>query len=144
MVVYIDDILLLAESREEMASHVLGLVFLLRCLGFVVNSEKSVLFPTQKIEILGFSIDSISMGLTLPYKKVKKILAESRSLVSSENLVSSRALSRLLVSSMQRPVQCSQHHCFTTPSNGILSTPWRGTIKITTPLLRYQSWPEST
>ena len=28
MVVYIDDILLLAESREEMTSHILGLVFL--------------------------------------------------------------------------------------------------------------------
>ena len=73
MVVYINNILLQVESREEMTSHVLGLVFLLEHLGFVVNSEKSVLFPTQKIKFLGFSIDSISMGLTLPYEKAKNI-----------------------------------------------------------------------
>ena len=57
LAVYINDILFLAESREKMTSHVLSLVILLEHLGFVVNSEKSVLSTTQKIEFLGLSID---------------------------------------------------------------------------------------
>ena len=37
MIVYIDDILLLAESSQSLEDHVAGLVYLLECLGFIMN-----------------------------------------------------------------------------------------------------------
>ena len=70
-----------------MTSQVLSLVFLLQHLGFVVNSEKTVLSPTHKIEFLGFTTVSIWMDLTLPYEKAKKIRAESCSILNSKHRV---------------------------------------------------------
>ena len=49
------------------------LIFLLQDLGFVINLQKSVLVPLEKVEFLGLEIDSVRMTLTLPQEKVKKI-----------------------------------------------------------------------
>ena len=50
LIVYIDDILILAESEELAQEHVLGLIYLLENLGFVMNKPKRILEPTQSIE----------------------------------------------------------------------------------------------
>ena len=42
----------------------------------LINPQKSVLVPLQKIELLGLEIDSVRMTLTLPQEKVKKIETE--------------------------------------------------------------------
>ena len=78
IVVYIDDILLMAESQEKARDQASGFVHLLQCLGFTINREKTVLEPTQCLEFLGFMVNTVSMELTLPPKKLKKIRAESR------------------------------------------------------------------
>ena len=52
------------------------LIFLLQSLRFLINLQKSVLEPLQKIEFLGLEIDSVRMTLTLPLEKVKKIETE--------------------------------------------------------------------
>ena len=49
------------------------LTFLLQSLGFVINLQKSVLVPLQKIEFLGLEIDSVRMKLTLRQEKVKTL-----------------------------------------------------------------------
>ena len=95
LVVYIDDILLMAETREKARDHASGLIYLLQCLGFTINSEKTILEPSQRLEFLGFTVDTINMGLSLPTQKIKKIWAESRQLLEAE-LVTCRALSRLI------------------------------------------------
>ena len=41
LVVYIDDILLMAESKEKARDQANGLVYLMNCLGFTVNREKT-------------------------------------------------------------------------------------------------------
>ena len=43
--------------------------------GFIPNDKKSVLIPTQKIEILGHIVDSVKMCVTLPAAKTQKIVA---------------------------------------------------------------------
>ena len=53
MIVYIDNILILAESKELAQDHAVGLVYLLENLGFAVSKSKCVLEPTQTIEFLG-------------------------------------------------------------------------------------------
>lgn len=86
-----------ADGRVEGEGRRTGLgpgIFLLRCLGFTINTEKTVLVPTQTLEFLGFTVNTVSMELSLPTEKLKKIRAESRKLLG-EGLISGRALSRL-------------------------------------------------
>ena len=47
--------------------------FLLQQLGFVLNLNKSLLTPTQRIEFLEVTVDSLIMTLSLPEKKVLKV-----------------------------------------------------------------------
>ena len=95
LVIYIDDILVMAESREKAEDQASGLTYLLQCLGFTVNMTKSILIPTQSLEFLGFSVDSRTMELSLPAHKLKKIRAESRKLLGAEH-ITNRTLSRLI------------------------------------------------
>ena len=81
LIVYIDDILILAESKEMARDHVMGLLYLLENLGFVISKPKCVLDPMQIIEFLGFSVNSVQQELSLPAGKVKKIRAEARHLL---------------------------------------------------------------
>ena len=46
-VVYIDDILLIAQSPELLKQHTLATLNLLAALGYLVNYPKSQLIPTQ-------------------------------------------------------------------------------------------------
>jgi hypothetical protein len=67
LIVYIDDILILAESRELARDHVIGLVYLL---------ESKPIEPTQS-----FSVCSLSQELSLPARK--RIRTETRSLLAN-------------------------------------------------------------
>ena len=64
-IMYIDDILIMAESEILAKEHTVGLIHLLENLGFVINYPKSQLTPTQEIEFLGFVINSNTMELKL-------------------------------------------------------------------------------
>ena len=57
-IMYIGDILILAESETLAREHTAALIFLLENLGLVVNYPKSQTIPSQVIEFLGFSIES--------------------------------------------------------------------------------------
>ena len=72
-----------------------ALAFLLQCLGFTINTEKTVLQPTQTLEFLGVDVNTLSMEFSLPTGKLKNIRAESWKLLR-EGLISGRALSRLI------------------------------------------------
>ena len=48
-------------------------IFLLQQLGFLLNLEKSVLTYTQRIEFLVVTVDSLTMTLSQPEKKVSKV-----------------------------------------------------------------------
>ena len=95
MIVYIDDILILAESRDLLNDHVTGLVYLLECLGFIINKKKSILTLSRSLEFLGFVVDTLTMELKLPREKLKKIRTEAGHLLKEE-CFTARTLSRLL------------------------------------------------
>jgi len=76
MIVYIDDILLMANTAAQVQSHLEALMFLLTGLGFVINMMKSVTSPTQQIEFLGMMVDSTSLQLSLPGEKLHHIRKE--------------------------------------------------------------------
>ena len=49
--------LLMSQTINSLEIATDTLIFLLRRLGFVINLQKSVLVPLQKIEFLGLEID---------------------------------------------------------------------------------------
>ena len=76
MIVYIDNILPLAETKEKARDQASGLLYLLQRLGFTVNLEKTVLEPSQCLEFLGFMVDTTRMELSLPAQKIQKFRVE--------------------------------------------------------------------
>ena len=82
IIIYLDDMLLMSQTINGLKAARDTLVFLLQSLGFVINLQKSVLVPLQKIEFLGLEIDSMRMTLTLPHEKVKKLRLKCKKLIS--------------------------------------------------------------
>ena len=95
IIIYIDDMLVLAESRELAAQQLETLLFLLEALGFIVNTEKSHLYPIQKLEFLGLLVDSQSLQLALPREKLGQIRREA-GLLCRKQLVTTRQLSQFV------------------------------------------------
>jgi hypothetical protein len=75
IVVYQDDILIMAPTEKEMERARDTFLSLLIEFGLTLNLPKSVLTPTQLIEFLGTLIDSRNMTFSLPPDKVEKTLA---------------------------------------------------------------------
>ena len=88
--IYIDDMLLLSESKEVAIQHLKVLIFLLEALSFIVNKKKSVLCPSQALEFLGLLVDSQSLQLKLPTEKMKQIRKEAGQLQQKEALSASQ------------------------------------------------------
>ena len=95
LIIYIDDMLILSETREKVKEYAETLVYLLHCLGFVLNQKKSVLVVARTMDFLGFTMDTVLMQLRLPGKKLNDIRAEAQK-VARDKMVSGRALSWLI------------------------------------------------
>lgn len=85
----------MADAKEKAAFHLTLTLDTLECLGFLVNYDKSILVPTQRIEFLGIVVNSASMEIPFPQKKVLNIMHEARNLLASE-AVSARQLARMV------------------------------------------------
>ena len=72
LVVYMDDILIIATAVEMCREYIHMTLFLLENLGFIINSKKSLLTPTQEIELLVMVVNSQTMDLKLPGEKSRK------------------------------------------------------------------------
>ena len=83
MVVYIDDILLMAPSREAILKARDMFVELLKEFGFTMNEPKSHLDPTQVIDFLGVIVDSRTMTFTLPPRRMEKVIALVNAMLKS-------------------------------------------------------------
>ena len=81
LVIYLDDILLMGRTLEEILMGRDTLIFLLQHLGFVMNL-KSVLKPAPQIEFLGLKRDFDTMALALTEEKIKKVILECQNLLS--------------------------------------------------------------
>ena len=69
LIVYLDDFLLISNSKEACAEALSVLISLLRKLGFSIRWGK-VVDPTQKITFLGVELDSVQMSMKLPHDKL--------------------------------------------------------------------------
>ena len=82
-VFYLDDSLQIGSSYEDCQQNILATAKLLSNAGFIINEDKSVAKPTQRILFLGFWIDSVKMNVTLPDEKQEKILVLGRKLIGN-------------------------------------------------------------
>ena len=81
---YLDDILIISNTQETAEESVSATKHLFERLGFLVHPTKSKLEPSQKIDYLGFVIDSVDMSVTLPTAKAVEITEVCTSLVEKQ------------------------------------------------------------
>ena len=74
---YLDDTLLMANSAAQVDQQGVEAVHLFTHLGFHINKKKSVVLPQQKVEYLGFEIDSQNMTVKLTNDKAVRLLAHT-------------------------------------------------------------------
>ena len=95
VIMYIDDILILGKDKDTCQRSLRALLELLQDLGAVVNEAKSHLTPTQRLEYLGFELDSVGMRIWAPPKKIKNMAKGLKSFLR-HNVASAREVASLL------------------------------------------------
>ena len=81
LVIYLDDILIMHHSKEELLQVVPLICQLFKALGLVVILEKSQMVPKQEMEFLGFWVNSTSLQLALLAERMRKIQQDARALL---------------------------------------------------------------
>lgn len=84
-VIYLDDFLLLGNSVTTCQRNSIRTINLLESLGFIINKEKSQLFPNKVCKFLGFIFNSEEMSITLPEDKQVSILKLMSDLLKNKN-----------------------------------------------------------
>ena len=74
--IYLDDILLVANSPSMVRKQLATMLQDLADSGMVVNHKKSTLEPTQELEHLGVSLDLKRGLLQVPHEKLRSIRRE--------------------------------------------------------------------
>jgi len=111
VIIYIDDILILAPTESKARECVTFIVELIQRLGFVLNLERSITIPVQVIEFLGFEINSIELTWSIPIHKKQKIKTCAESIIQG-TATTARQLSRVLglITSAVRGYQSATLH----------------------------------
>ena len=95
LIIYLDDLLILADSEQTARLHLATAMNLLESLGFIINLKKSVLTLVQTIEFLGLSVNSVALCFALPRDKVRSIRRECEALITNP-VTTVRQLAHLL------------------------------------------------
>ena len=99
VILYPDDMLIMANSRDKARDHCQCAIYLLTSLGFVLNVEKSMWSPRQQIE---FSLDSNAMTISLPSQKLMTMWRTTRCL-GEKTQTSLREISQVLGTTVAHP-----------------------------------------
>ena len=66
---YLDDMYLQGKTYQECVGNVIDSVQVVDSLGFVVHPAKSTFIPSQRLEFLGFILNSVEMTIRLTPEK---------------------------------------------------------------------------
>ena len=80
-VTYLDDILIIANTKSTAEQQALAISNHLESLGFLVNMKKSIFQATNQLEFLGNTIDTSTMTVSIPYSKCQKIIQDLKSII---------------------------------------------------------------
>ena len=70
---YIDDVVVLARSRQQSVQHTQLTADLLHSLGFSIHPEKVSVIPRQSLEVLGLQVNSLKMEFRVPRSKIRDL-----------------------------------------------------------------------
>ena len=79
---YLDDSLILAQSRDQSLAHRDNVLDLLASLGFLAFLDKSDLTSTKSSLFWGLLWDTVAMSSSLPLDKIAKLVASALALLS--------------------------------------------------------------
>jgi len=95
LVIYLDDILILHQSKQQLEVLVTQICQLFEALGLMINRKKSLLSPIQLLEFLGFQVCSTTLRFLIPREKLRKIWQDAHHLLQ-QTTVSLRELARFI------------------------------------------------
>ena len=83
LIIYLDDILIMHQERAHLEQ-----IIQLTCQLFesLVNQKKSILTPTKELEFLGFQLCSMTMRLSVPTEKLRKIQQDAQSMLQQSSV----------------------------------------------------------
>lgn len=93
--IYLDDLLIMADSKEQCVTHLRQALSILMTLGFKINWKKSALIPSQVMQFLGLTLDSHEMMFRVPPDKLANINTALRNLFDRRS-TTQRQLARLI------------------------------------------------
>lgn len=109
IIAYLDDMLVVAESKEKCRQDLVECLTLFQKLGFKIKWSKCVLEPTQVIEYLGWELDLRSMTMRVPKPKLKQAKKEIRRFAQLKSATLRRTASILgKLNSLTPAFQCLQ------------------------------------
>ena len=82
-VVFVDDSYFQGNTETDCLENVEAAIALLEYLGFTIHEAKSILKPTQRIEFLGFIIDSTKITVTISKEKMIAITNKIKKLMAT-------------------------------------------------------------
>ena len=95
IIIYIDDMLILASSFQQCLKDAQVVVDTLVKLGFNIKTEKCILTPSQNVYFLGYLWDSKLLSCSLPEEKLERIQSLCKEAMASPH-ATVRILQRLL------------------------------------------------
>ncbi len=96
LIIFLDDILVMGDSDRDTKGSCDQALLLFTNAGFTINSERSIVTPTQQIDFLGFHIDSQAMTYSLPIEKQNNISDSAKHLLQTLQTVTPRKLSKFI------------------------------------------------
>lgn len=82
MSAYLDDLLIMARSKEQSRHYTRLVRDKLMALGFLINEQKSTMEPTQALDHLGFTFDTRKMTLSVPKNKLRDLRREATKILN--------------------------------------------------------------
>lgn len=84
---YLDDALLLGNTKSICECNIQVTTKLFLSLGLEINYKKSQLVPSQRVKYLGFYLDSSQMSITLPEEKCINIISKCTAAIHNQTLI---------------------------------------------------------
>ena len=82
MIIYLDDMLLMGPSIEEISMCRGTVIFLLQHPDFVITWKRSVLTSVQEIDFLGLKINTVSLEISLKKEKIQKVKTRCQNILT--------------------------------------------------------------
>lgn len=83
---YIDDSFIMGHNELRCANSIHAVLKSFMSLGFCINEEKSIVKPVQRLQHLGFILDSVNMTIELPVAKKEIICDKFKDLLKQQQV----------------------------------------------------------